>query len=79
MEGVGEKNGILPYLYFRCYSQQGIIMIYQFWVGQVGFLKERVIEFYYNLGLTKAKTTMHIVKWRALLVVDAQQHYGLKP
>ncbi len=79
MEGVGEKNGIFPYPYFRCYSQQIIIMIYQFWGGQVGFSKERAIELHHNLGLTKAKTIMHLVEGRALLVVKALQHYGLKP
>jgi ABC-type antimicrobial peptide transport system ATPase subunit len=79
MEGVGEKNGNFPYLYSRCYYQQRIIMTYQFWGGQVGFSKERAIELYHNLGLTKAKTIMHLVEGRALLVVEAQQHYGLKP
>jgi hypothetical protein len=46
--------------------------------GQVGFSKERAIEFYHNLGLTKAKTITHIVERKALLVVEAQQQYGLK-
>ncbi len=32
-----------------------------------------------SLGLTKAKTIMHIVERRVLLVVKVQQHYGLKP
>jgi hypothetical protein len=31
------------------------------------------------MGLTKAKTTMHMVEGKALLVVEAQQRYGLKP
>jgi len=43
MEGVGEKNGILPYPYSICYSQQGIIVVYKICGGKFGFSKESSI------------------------------------
>jgi hypothetical protein len=44
MEGIGEKNGILPYPYSICYSQQGMIVVYtKSEGGKFGFSKESSI------------------------------------
>ncbi len=75
MEGVGGKNGILPYPYSICYSQQGIMVVYKIWGGQVWVFGRKL----HQKGLTKPKIELHIVERRALSVIAAKQCYDFKP